>query len=102
MSPSLVNYQRIAAQFNKPMICKCSHHGIQIDSRSFLKLRVGNISCRHQQEAPGTVIYQKRLDEVIILGDNDSTLVICDGTDLRIRCSISMLQIERMPGVVTD
>lgn len=49
----------------------------------------------------GTTIDQEGLNEVVVLGDNDTILLIGNGADLCIRCAIPLRQIERMPGVVS-
>lgn len=42
----------------------------------------------------GTPIDQERLNEVVVLGDNDTLLLIGNGADLFIRCAIPMRQIQ--------
>jgi hypothetical protein len=97
---SLVNHQRIDADFYESVLGKRCHDSIQIDPDDFFEPGVGNVAGRHKEQTARATIDKKRLHEVAVLGNDHAILRVCQVADLCIGSTIPLRQIERMSSVM--
>ena len=66
------------------------------------RFAVADVAGRHEQQHPWPAHQEMRVEEVVVLGDDDPLFEISETNDLLVRCPVPVAQVPGVHDVVTN